>query len=346
MHPTVPILSIIVICHEQRELLRRCLDSILLMHISYPYEIVVSDDYSTDGSYELAQQYVSEQSADKNLLQFLVLQCNSDSCEPAYNSDRSGFNRCNAYPHAKGKYIAFVDADDYFELGSRVYDLQIDALENNPECALAMSNHFYKQDCANDAVVVKPKMDLHDGDIVSASNFIEKCYFHLNQSFMQRRNPNINPCKIYGMKWVDSVITYHHLQFGPIVYVDTCGYVYVQYESSVTGVMEKQNRDQDVMWNLALYIPILISKWRKDFAISYYESIRSIVRLARGGYKLTKHNYLALHSLSIWIYECFGRELTRWDKFRIHLFLFWQWVQKKIKLYDPIGVWLTWRLLK
>ena len=244
MHSIIPILSIIVISHEQHKQLRRCIDSILAMPISYPYEIIVSDDRSTDGSYELSQQYASQQQTDKNLLGIIALQCNSDECNPAYNSERSGYNRCNAYPYAQGKYIAFVDADDYFEEGSHVYDLQIEALEKHPECALAMSNHYYMHDGKNDAEIVKPNMELHNGEIVSATDFITKCYFHLNQAFIQRRNLNVNPCEIYGKKWVDSVITYHHLQFGPIVYVDTCGYVYVQYESYVTGVMETQNRDE------------------------------------------------------------------------------------------------------
>lgn len=346
MHSIIPILSIIVISHEQHKQLRRCIDSILAMPISYPYEIIVSDDRSTDGSYELSQQYASQQQTDKNLLGIIALQCNSDECNPAYNSERSGYNRCNAYPYAQGKYIAFVDADDYFEEGSHVYDLQIEALEKHPECALAMSNHYYMHDGKNDAEIVKPNMELHNGEIVSATDFITKCYFHLNQAFIQRRNLYVNPCEIYGKKWVDSVITYHHLQFGPIVYVDTCGYVYVQYESSVTGVMETQNRDRDVMWNLSVYIPTLIPKWRKDFTIAYYESIRGIVRLARSGYKLSKRNYLALHSLQMWIYECFGRGLTGWDKFRLRLFLVWQRLQHKYKIYGSLGVWLTWRLLK
>lgn len=341
-----PLLSIIIISHEQKEQLRRCLDSILAMHISYTYEIIVSDDRSKDGSYELAQQYAQQSSSYKHLSQIVALQCNSDECNPAYNSDRSGYNRCNAYPHAKGKYIAFVDADDYFEKESHVYDLQIEALEKHSECALAMSNHYYIHDGKDDVMVVKPKMNLQDGEIISANDFIMKCYFHLNQSFLQRRNPNVNPCEIYGKKWVDSVITYHHLQFGPIIYVDTCGYVYVQYETSVTGFMEKQNQDKYVMWNLALYIPILIPKWCRNFTIAYYDSIRNVVRLARSGYKLSKSNYLALHSLHMWIYECFGKELKRWDKMRLRTFLLWQRLQHKYHLYSSLGVWLTWRLLK
>ena len=54
------ILSIIVISHEQREELRRCLDSILAMNLSFPYEIIVSDDRSTDGSYELACEFAGK----------------------------------------------------------------------------------------------------------------------------------------------------------------------------------------------------------------------------------------------------------------------------------------------
>lgn len=347
-----PILSIIVISHEQRELLRRCLDSILEMHIDYLYEIIVSDDRSTDGSFELAQQYAANVMNGKlcvdNLTQIIALRCNSDDCNPAYNSERSGYNRCNAYPHALGKYMAHVDADDYFLPNSDVYNKQIAALESHPECALAMSNHLYIHDGQpiSNAKKVYPNVVPQNGEIISAHDFIANDYFHLNQAFIQRRNTKVNPVKLYGKKYVDSVITYHHLQFGHIVYVDACGYVYVQYKKSVTGNMESQNRDKAIMWCLYLYIPSLIHTWRNEMLKEGYGALRLVLRMAKEDYMLQYNNYKALHSLDMWIYECFGHHLTRFDRLRLKVCMVWQRVQKKYNLYGDFGCWLMWRFLK
>ena len=47
-----PVLSILLITHNQRELLQRCLDSVLAQELRVPFEIIVSDDRSTDGTRE------------------------------------------------------------------------------------------------------------------------------------------------------------------------------------------------------------------------------------------------------------------------------------------------------
>lgn len=346
------ILSVIVISHEQRELLRRCIDSILDMSISYPYEIIISDDCSTDGSFELAQQYEKDMEMRtmkvNNLSRIIALQCNSDECDPAYNSERSGYNRCNAYSYATGKYLAHVDADDYFLPNSDVYNKQIAALESHPECALAMSNHLYIHDgqSISNAKKVCPNIVPQNGEIISAHDFIANDYFHLNQAFIQRRNPNVDPVKLYGKKYVDSIITYHHLQFGPIIYVDACDYVYVQYKQSVTGQMEAQNRDQSIMWCLYLYVSSLIPTWRSEMFKEGYGSIRTVLRMAKVDYMLQLQNYKAMHSLNIWIYECFGHHITAYDKIRLKICMAWQRVQRHYNLYDEFWCRITWRLLK
>ena len=346
------ILSVIVISHEQRELFRRCIDSILDMPILYPYEIIISDDCSTDGSFELAQQY--EKDVERrtmkvnNLIRIIALQCNSDECNPANNSERSGYNRCNAYLYATGKYIAHVDADDYFLPNADVYNRQIVALESHPECALAMSNHLYIHDGQpiSKAEKVYPHVVPKDGEIITSHDFITNDYFHLNQAFIQRRNTKVDPVKLYGKKYVDSVITYHHLQFGHIVYVDACGYMYVQYKKSITGLMESQCRDKEIMWCLYMYIPSLIPTWRNEMLKEGYESLRSVLRMAKNDYILQNHNYKALHSLDMWIYECFGHHITRYDRLRLKACMAWQRIQKKYNMYGDFGCWVMWRLLK
>ena len=44
------LLSIVVISHNQREQLKRCIDSILAQKIPFEYEVLISDDASNDGS--------------------------------------------------------------------------------------------------------------------------------------------------------------------------------------------------------------------------------------------------------------------------------------------------------
>ena len=102
------ILSIIVISHNQKDQLQRCVESILAQSIPFKHEIIISDDNSNDGTWELAMEYSSKYE------EIIAYQCNTSDYNPINNSARSGWNRCNGYQHATGKYIAHIDGDDFY----------------------------------------------------------------------------------------------------------------------------------------------------------------------------------------------------------------------------------------
>ena len=336
-----PLLSIIVISHEQREELRRCLDSIMAMQLPFAHEIIVSDDRSMDGTREMLEGLMNE--GVKELMnewgRLVVTYCNSDEGNCANNSQRSGYNRCNAYRLAKGKYIAHVDADDYFRAGAEVYIKQVEALETHPECALAMSNCLVMNGKEEDAEPWSLPRKMIDGEVFDVEELLSKAYFRINQCFMERRNPNVDPVALYGNRYVDSVITYHHLQFGKIVFVDACDYIYVRSEGSVTISLSHQSKDNVIMWCLGLYIPLLIPSLTGYFFTGiYYQQIREVIKMAKAGYKLQPSNYNAMQGLHAYIYDCFNRDITNMDKIRLSFADVWIRVIKKIGMHNRLSV--------
>ena len=51
------LVSVVVSCYNQRGYIEACLDSILSQDVSFPYELIVSDDCSTDGTQEVLLNY-------------------------------------------------------------------------------------------------------------------------------------------------------------------------------------------------------------------------------------------------------------------------------------------------
>ena len=330
------LLSVIIISHEQREQLRRCVDSVLAMHLPFAFELILSDDRSKDGTYELAQDYELRlkeiQKENPNLVRVIATQCNSDECHPANNSQRSGYNRCNGYRYAIGKYIAHADGDDFFRPGANVYERQVEALEKHPECAIAMGSCLTLKEGKplSEATRYRFPRKMIDGEVISAKQCINEGLYVYNPAIIQRRNPNIDPTCLYGKRYVDYVTTFHHLQFGSIVFVDVCDYVYVSYPSSITHKLVKQNIDNEVLWNMGLYIPVLMPVWtRLMYMGSYYQMIRDTIQLARSGYKLQTANYESLRELRVWIYDCFARPLTWCDKARLLMTDRWMVMMRK-----------------
>lgn len=93
-------LSIIIPVYNGALLLNRCLDSIFSQNTRYSYEVILVDDGSTDNSVALIK-------ARKEPNIVLHQQQNAG---PAVA-------RNIGIELAKGKYLAFIDADDYWNQG-------------------------------------------------------------------------------------------------------------------------------------------------------------------------------------------------------------------------------------
>lgn len=308
-------LSILVVSHNQKPLLERCLNSILKQEIPWPYEIIVSDDASTDGTWEMLQDYVH------NYKEFVVVQVNSDDANPKSKSERSGYTRGKAYQLARGKYIVHIDGDDYLR-GTNCYKNQCLLLEANPQCSMCMQNIWEYEDGQS----IEEGYSWHTlhkfatGQIITAQSYFSDHLFQLNQSFMMRRNPEQNAAQIYGNYYVDSIITAHHLQFGPIVYLDQCDYVYVHYHNNISNSMTPT--EQFVVWNLALTIfgAIQVPSFAGLYYVNNLSTIQDLARLAERGVELSDLQRKSLTHKKAFLYRAFGRvKIPVMWKLRLHL---------------------------
>ena len=91
-----------------------------------------------------------------------------------------------------------------------------------------------------------------EGRIITAEEFIKGDYFYFKSSIHSKTKSDADPTVLYGKRYVDSIITYHHLLYGPIVCVDTCDYMYMKHPDAVTS--STKLNDRTVLWNLQLYI--------------------------------------------------------------------------------------------
>ena len=92
-------LSIVIPVYNVEKYLRECLDSILNQTFQ-DFEIICVDDGSTDKSLEILQEYKRKDD------RFVILQ---------QRHSGAGSARNNGIRLAEGKYIQFLDSDDYFE---------------------------------------------------------------------------------------------------------------------------------------------------------------------------------------------------------------------------------------
>ena len=100
-----PLVSVIIPMYNAEEYIEECLQNLLNQTLKN-FEVIVVDDCSTDKSLEVAEKMIPAFN-EKNLkLVTLTL---------SQNSGCPGIPRNVAMEHAKGKYIYFMDSDDFLD---------------------------------------------------------------------------------------------------------------------------------------------------------------------------------------------------------------------------------------
>lgn len=305
------ILSILVISHNQCELLHRCMKSLLSQKIRVPFEIVISDDRSTDGTWEAIEQYQLQykepiQNGENWIPQVVGTKCNSNECNPLNVSERCGWNKLNVYLHARGKYCVNIDADDYLK-SDDIYQKQIEMLESHPECSMCMQEvwQITDGDDISEGKVWPVNGRLKLGEVINSERFILEGYRALNQCYMMRRDSVTDLKKMYGKHFDDTVITYHHLQSGDCVYLDRADYVWVKYNTSITETLKGD--DNLVEYSL---LPLHHVRYFPKFARLFMQEgqqtlIHFFKELQKKNFKLelTDRTILSLQNTDAYIYK-------------------------------------------
>ena len=251
-----PIISILIITHNQRYLLERCLDSVLNQKIDVPYEIIVSDDGADDGTKDYVQQLCCSERVlgKKNLIELKYVYCSNEM-----TFGRIGWNKLSAYKQASGKYFVNVDADDFL-IGEDLYQEEYEMLESHPECSMVQTCLLMLDDGDNIEKIRKGypfSEKLENGVKYSLEDFIRYKLIGQHQTYMYRRRPQDDMEQLLGLGFDDYNITYYHLQFGPVVFLDKTGYVWVQYPNSAS---HGKTNDENVFFTLLLPLRLSMQK--------------------------------------------------------------------------------------
>ncbi len=123
-----PLVSICCLAYDQERTIRATLDGFLMQETSFPIEILVHDDASTDGTAGIIKEYEREHPD----LIFPVYQAENQWSK---GRDPGEINRLRA----RGKYLAFCEGDDFWT-DPRKLEKQVDCLEADPGCGLVYTD--------------------------------------------------------------------------------------------------------------------------------------------------------------------------------------------------------------
>jgi glycosyltransferase involved in cell wall biosynthesis len=120
-----PIVSILCHVYNQRQYVEDAIKGFLIQKTNFPFEIILHDDASTDGTTGVVQEYAERY---PDIIKPIIQSENkySKGVKPSTLS----------FPHARGNYIAMCEGDDYWVSETKL-QAQFDCLENNSEISLS-----------------------------------------------------------------------------------------------------------------------------------------------------------------------------------------------------------------
>lgn len=127
-----PILSIALITYNQEEFIGDCLEGMVHQECTYPFEIVIGEDCSTDKTREICLKYKEKY---PQLIRLAF---------PEKNLGMMG-NWIHTITSCTGKYVAICEGDDYW-IDKHKLQKQIDFLEKHPNfslCSTAAQRFYY-----------------------------------------------------------------------------------------------------------------------------------------------------------------------------------------------------------
>lgn len=120
-----PLASLVVLTYNQEKSIGRTLESLVRQKTSFPYEIIVCDDCSTDGTSQIVLDYASKYS----------------QIVPIINEVNLGLvkNHAKALSLCRGKYRAGCAGDDFW-IDDYKLQKQVDILETHPDVCLVYTD--------------------------------------------------------------------------------------------------------------------------------------------------------------------------------------------------------------
>jgi glycosyltransferase involved in cell wall biosynthesis len=137
---TEPLVSAHMIAYNHAPYIAEAIEGVLQQKTNFPFELVIGEDCSTDGTREIVFEY---QKKYPDIIRVVT-------------SDKNVGGKKNSYRTMKacrGRYIAFCEGDDYWHHPEKLQK-QVNYMESHPECGLVYSRY--------DVYDVKSKKEIKD----------------------------------------------------------------------------------------------------------------------------------------------------------------------------------------
>ena len=140
-----PLVNIVCFSYNLERYIEYAIQGFLVQETTFPFEIIIHDDASTDGTQEIIENYVKKY---PNLIK-PIFQKENQCSQPGKNFR---FIQTMVLPQARGKYIALCDGDDCW-IDANKLQIQVEEMQKNPKCHISFHPILLRSDNKPDKIV-------------------------------------------------------------------------------------------------------------------------------------------------------------------------------------------------
>jgi glycosyltransferase involved in cell wall biosynthesis len=274
------LLTVIIVTYNHKDSIAKAIDSVLDQETTYPYEIWVCDDCSTDGTLAICKEYAEKYS---NKIKLYAQPVN------LFSQPKKLSNQNMARKRVDTKYFSILEGDDAW-CDKQKIQISLDFLEKNPEFTT-----FAHDTLVNDIPNHTKKSLVHEVQKTEIKNpmvFENAIYLHMSS----RVHRNVIKYS-ENQNGLDIFLFYNYLDRGPLYFYDKIMSVY-----NITGKGAWSRLSAREVEIVNIYLQGLLNKYFKYQYDEFFTSRAGIAEMLepykkRFGKKLTWEFWLQIQAI-------------------------------------------------
>ncbi len=220
--------TVCCVTYNQKNFIAQALDGFVMQKTNFPFQVLVGDDSSTDGTREIVREYAEKY---------------PDIIKPIFHEKNIGAfkNSFSLYQAVKTEYVAICDGDDYWT-DSLKLQKQVDFLDNHPNFSVCFHPVTVHWDDGSkpDSVFPSEKERFFKTELI-LDNLLKRNFIQTNSVLFRWRFKNENILNYWSQEITpgDYYLNLLHAQVGKIGFLPE---VMAVYRRNAGGVWTGANK--------------------------------------------------------------------------------------------------------
>jgi Glycosyl transferase family 2 len=198
-----PVVSVVLRTYDHAPFIAQAIESVLIQQAPFPFELVIGEDCSSDGTREVVLSYAER---------------NPDVIHAVLPEQNLGHGEIltRALDAARGDLIAYLDGDDYWTSAEKLRR-QVEYLEHHPECT----------SCFHDVSLIYDDAGIPSGTVspgfaegsFALDDIVMECFVPAPAMMFRRDLLRTLPGWAFESAWIDWVLHIAAARLGPLGYL-------------------------------------------------------------------------------------------------------------------------------